>query len=65
MAKKAGSKRKEVQEHEDEVSKFGIYPVFMFYILLTFFNFVLRLVVLSLYFYYCILLSHIAAVWHI
>jgi len=27
MAKKAGSKRKEVLEHEDEVSKFGIYPV--------------------------------------
>jgi len=27
IAKKAGSKRKEVLEHEDEVSKFGIYPV--------------------------------------
>jgi len=27
MAKKAGSKRKEVLEHEDEISKFGLYPV--------------------------------------
>jgi len=27
VAKKAGSKRKEVLEHEDEISKFGIYPV--------------------------------------
>jgi len=29
VAKKAGSKRKEVTEHEDEVSKFGIYPVIL------------------------------------
>jgi len=27
IAKKSGSKRKEVQEHEDEVSKFGMLPV--------------------------------------
>jgi len=30
MAKKAGSKRKEVLEHEEEVSKFGILPVMLF-----------------------------------
>jgi len=29
MAKKSGSKRKEVLEHEDEVSKFGLLPVIL------------------------------------
>jgi len=29
IAKKAGSKRKEVLEHEDEMSRFGILPVIL------------------------------------